>query len=253
MSRIDRLLAIMARLRDPEGGCPWDLEQDFASISPHTIEEAYEVDDAIANGDLEALRDELGDLLFQVVFQARLAEEQDAFDFQGVVEAIIDKLVRRHPHIFADAETPATAEGQRLNWEEIKAAERAAAGGSDSEETDPFAGIPRSLPALARSAKITGRIDRLAAGDPGVGPASARAALARTEKATANLHALLDSTEGPAAQVSDAVSSKQEQAHAIGLALQGWVEVARRLGIEPEQALRAVDDERIASIRAASR
>lgn len=255
MPPIDRLLAIMARLRDPEGGCPWDLEQDFASISPHTIEEAYEVDEAIVSGDLEALRDELGDLLFQVVFQARLAEEQGAFDFAGVVEAIIDKLVRRHPHIFADAETPATAEGQRLNWEEIKAAERADAAGGQPETADPFAGIPRSLPALARSAKITGRIDRLDGADPGVGPASARDALERIEKAESRLRVLLESDGAPStspaspADARNSMSLKEEQAHAIGLALQSWAEVARRLGIDPEQALRSVDDRRVDAIR----
>ena len=157
MAGIQRLLDIMARLRDPEGGCPWDLEQDFASISPFTIEEAYEVDEAIASGDAEAIRDELGDLLFQVVFQARIAEEEGLFDFEGVTEAIADKLVRRHPHVFAAAETPATSEAQLASWEELKAAERAAAGKGEGP-TDPFEGIPRHLPALARSAKIAGRV-----------------------------------------------------------------------------------------------
>ena len=170
---IEALLDIMARLRDPDGGCPWDLEQTFASISPHTIEEAYEVDEAIASGDLDALRDELGDLLFQVVFQSRLAQEQGAFDFDGVVEAIVDKLVRRHPHVFADAETPETAIRQRANWEEIKAAERAASGGDRSGAADPFAGIPRNLPALARSAKIAGRIERMGGGLPDANAADA--------------------------------------------------------------------------------
>ena len=130
MAEMKALLEIMARLRDPDGGCPWDLEQDFSSISPHTIEEAYEVDEAIASGDLESLRDELGDLLFQVVFQSRIAEELGAFDFEGVTEAITSKLVRRHPHIFADAATPATLGDQVSNWESIKAEERAAAGRS---------------------------------------------------------------------------------------------------------------------------
>ena len=118
MSGIQRLLEIMAQLRDPAGGCPWDLEQDFETISPFTIEEAYEVDEAIARGDLEALRDELGDLLFQVVFQARIAEERGVFDFEAVTEAISSKLVRRHPHVFADADTPASREAQKAKGRE---------------------------------------------------------------------------------------------------------------------------------------
>ena len=112
MSAIQRLLDIMARLRDPDDGCPWDLEQDFETISPFTIEEAYEVDEAIASGDPEAIRDELGDLLFQVVFQARIAQEKGLFDFDGIAVAISEKLVRRHPHVFAGAETPSTLEAQ---------------------------------------------------------------------------------------------------------------------------------------------
>ena len=126
MAGIDELLQIMARLRDPERGCPWDLDQDFSSISPHTIEEAYEVAEAIARGELEALCDELGDLLFQVVFQARLGEEQGAFDFARVVEAVCAKLVRRHPHILADAASPGSPAAQVAHWESIKAAEREA-------------------------------------------------------------------------------------------------------------------------------
>ena len=127
---LSRLVEIMARLRDPERGCPWDLDQDFASISPHTIEEAYEVDEAIARGDLASLRDELGDLLFQVVFQARLAEEKGAFDFAGVVDSVCAKLVRRHPHIFADAPAPGSAAAQVDHWEAIKEAERRATASS---------------------------------------------------------------------------------------------------------------------------
>ena len=117
---LDRLLAIMARLRDPADGCPWDVEQTFATIAPHTIEEAYEVADAIARGDLPGLKDELGDLLLQVVFHARMAEEQGAFAFADVAEAICDKLVRRHPHVFADARID-SAEAQTRAWESHKA------------------------------------------------------------------------------------------------------------------------------------
>ena len=121
---IARLLALMARLRDPQGGCPWDLEQTFATIAPYTIEEAYEVADAIAQGDMAALKDELGDLLFQVVFHARMAEEAGHFDFAAVAETVVDKMVRRHPHVFAEAKV-ADAAAQTAAWEEHKAKERA--------------------------------------------------------------------------------------------------------------------------------
>jgi tetrapyrrole methylase family protein/MazG family protein/ATP diphosphatase len=142
------LLSIMATLRNRERGCPWDLEQTFATIAPYTIEEAYEVADAIERGDLLALKDELGDLLFQVVFHARMAEEAGAFDFAGVARAICDKMLRRHPHVFAGAQVGSSAEQTAL-WEEIKRAERA---------DDPPAGllddVPVGLPALTRAAKL---------------------------------------------------------------------------------------------------
>ena len=121
---IQTLLAIMARLRDPQGGCPWDVEQTFATIAPYTVEEAYEVADAIERGDLKDLREELGDLLFQVVFHSRIAEEDGAFTFDDVVEAVTEKLIRRHPHVFGDAGFR-TAEEQTVAWEAIKAEERA--------------------------------------------------------------------------------------------------------------------------------
>src|SRR6266852_4957276 len=132
MSRpLDRLLAIMARLRDPERGCPWDRAQDFATIAPYTIEEAYEVADAIERADMAALRDELGDLLLQVVFHARMAEEAGLFAFEDVADAIADKMVRRHPHVFGDVEIASVA-AQNEAWEAHKAAERQAAWGADS-------------------------------------------------------------------------------------------------------------------------
>jgi ATP diphosphatase len=137
---IERLLSIMARLRDPEHGCPWDLEQDFRSIAPHTIEEAYEVADAIERGDLRALRDELGDLLFQVAFHARLADEQGAFQFGNVVDSICDKLTRRHPHVFCDAVITDAGEQTRA-WERMKREERAARG-----EDGALADVPIALP-----------------------------------------------------------------------------------------------------------
>jgi ATP diphosphatase len=245
MPAIEALLAIMARLRDPKGGCPWDLEQDFASISPHTIEEAYEVDEAIASGDLESLRDELGDLLFQVVFQARLAEEQGAFDFAGVVDAIIDKLIRRHPHVFADAETPSSVEGQRANWEEIKAAERADADRAREGPDDPFIGIPRNLPALARSAKVAGRIERLNATAAGANPNDA--ILEVLDDLVAQERAIRDEL---ALRAGDEAGSKELRRELIGKGLSAWVRLARALEVDPEQALRMGDDAAIASIRA---
>ena len=147
MPSIDRLLTIMARLRDRENGCPWDLEQSFNTIAPYTVEEAYEVADAIDRGDLPQLRDELGDLLFQVVFHAQMAREQGAFSFDDVVAAICDKMERRHPHVFGDAHI-ADADAQTVAWEEQKRKERAAKGASI------LADVPVALPALTRANKL---------------------------------------------------------------------------------------------------
>jgi MazG family protein len=141
----------MARLRDPARGCPWDLQQDFCSIAPHTLEEAYEVADAIEQGDLGKLRDELGDLLFQVAFHSRLASEQGAFEFADVVDAICDKLTRRHPHVFGDAVVADAAE-QTAAWERMKRDERAARG-----DAGALADVPVALPALTRARKLGAR------------------------------------------------------------------------------------------------
>ena len=153
MSDIAELLAIMARLRDPDGGCPWDLQQDFATIAPYTIEEAYEVADAIDRGDMADLRDELGDLLLQVVFHARMAEEAGAFAFGDVVAAICDKMVRRHPHVFAAGTADAVGDSAAVlrNWDAIKRAERDARGEADSSAR---AGISRGLPEWQRAVKL---------------------------------------------------------------------------------------------------
>jgi ATP diphosphatase len=163
---IARLLAIMARLRNPDGGCPWDLEQDFSTIAPYTIEEAYEVADAIDRGDLPALKDELGDLLLQVVFHAQMADEQGAFAFDEVVDAICDKMVRRHPHVFGDASF-ADAEAQTVNWEAIKAAERKAAG---EDDTSALAGVSRGLPEWQRAVKLQSRAARVGFDWPDTAP-----------------------------------------------------------------------------------
>lgn len=163
---IAALLAIMRRLRDPEQGCPWDREQDFNTIAPYTIEEAYEVADAIARDHMPDLADELGDLLFQVVFHARMAEERGAFDFADVVRGIVQKMIRRHPHVFADAQVD-SADEQSLAWERIKAAERAARGRSGE---DPLADVPASLPPLQRAAKLQRRAARHGFDWPRAGP-----------------------------------------------------------------------------------
>jgi ATP diphosphatase len=198
VSPVERLLEIMARLRDPDGGCPWDVEQDFASIAPYTLEEAYEVDDAIRRGDMKALADELGDLLLQVVFHARMAEEAGHFRFDDVVEGLCEKLVRRHPHVFGDAKVTTSAE-QTASWEAIKAAERAEAGRS----SDPLADVPLALPALARAAKLQRR--------------AARA--------------------GRAAAVPEAPAESLD-AEQLGQRLFALVALANRDGLDPEQALR---------------
>ncbi|WP_142125795.1 nucleoside triphosphate pyrophosphohydrolase [Pseudoxanthomonas sp. 3HH-4] len=170
---IARLLGIMARLRNPEGGCPWDLEQDFASIAPYTIEEAYEVADAIDRNDLPALKDELGDLLLQVVFHAQMADEQGAFAFGDVVNAICDKMVRRHPHVFGPSTDSgqvasfADAEAQSVNWEAIKAAERKAAG---EEDASALAGVSRGLPEWQRAVKLQSRAARVGFDWPDTAP-----------------------------------------------------------------------------------
>jgi len=157
---IDHLLEIMAKLRDPDGGCPWDLEQTFATIAPYTIEEAYEVDDAIRREDWDGLRDELGDLLLQVVFHAQMAREADRFDFGDVVAAICDKLERRHPHVFGDAVIETSA-AQTDAWERHKAGERAARGAESALD-----GVPLALPALLRARKLISRARRAGLAKP---------------------------------------------------------------------------------------
>jgi len=152
---ITRLINVMAALRHPEEGCPWDRQQNFATIAPYTIEEAYEVQAAIATGDPAPLRDELGDLLFQVVYQARLAEERGWFDFNDVAEGIADKMIRRHPHVFGPPEAR-TAEAQTAAWEAQKLSERLA-----RLESGTLDGIAETLPALARAQKLTARAARV--------------------------------------------------------------------------------------------
>lgn len=156
MSDLKQLLNLMAQLRDPERGCPWDLRQDFRSLVPHTLEEAYEVAETIESGDLGALCDELGDLLFQVIFYARLAQERDAFAFHDVVAALSEKLVRRHPHVFGDAGQAQTTTGH-YSWEAIKAQERLEKQADATEQPGALDGIARTLPALPRAMKLQRR------------------------------------------------------------------------------------------------
>ena len=167
---IDELLSIMARLRDRENGCPWDIEQDFASIAPYTIEEAYEVADAIDRNNLDDLKDELGDLLLQVVFHAQMAQERGAFDFGDVVAAICDKMTRRHPHVFAGA-TVEDAEAQTREWEAQKRREREAAGEADSSA---LAGVSRGMPEWQRATKLQSRAARVGFDWPGPDPVIAK-------------------------------------------------------------------------------
>jgi MazG family protein len=167
-ARLDHLLELMARLRSPDGGCPWDLEQSFETIAPFTIEEAYEVDDAIRREAWSDLRDELGDLLLQVVFHAQLAKEAGLFAFGDVVECLCEKLVRRHPHVFGDASAEDADEVLRA-WEEHKRAERLARGG------DAHGEVPLALPALLRAAKLARRATRAGVGDGSDDPLAARA------------------------------------------------------------------------------
>ena len=164
---IASLLAIMAKLRDPDGGCPWDLAQDFSTIAPYTIEEAYEVADAIDRGDLGDLKDELGDLLLQVAFHAQMAKEQGAFEFGDVVAAICDKMTRRHPHVFAEEARRSDADAQLQHWEGLKRAEREAKGDADASA---LAGISRGLPEWQRAVKLQHKAAKVGFDWPGPEP-----------------------------------------------------------------------------------
>ncbi|MBP2276373.1 MULTISPECIES: nucleoside triphosphate pyrophosphohydrolase [Sphingomonas] len=212
---IERLVAIMARLRDPVSGCEWDVAQDFASIAPYTIEEAYEVADAIARDDMGELKDELGDLLLQVVFHARMAEEAGHFALADVVAAISDKMERRHPHIFGDV-----AEGGHHLWEQIKAAERAAKGQADIPP-GALDGVALGLPALLRAEKLQNRAARVGFDWP--------------------------DQDGPRAKIDEeiaeieAATTPAETEDEVGDLLFSVVNWARKLGVDPEAALRGAN------------
>jgi len=157
---MENLLEIMAKLRDPNGGCPWDIEQNFSSIAPHTIEEAYEVDEAIRKGDMKSLQDELGDLLFQTVFHSQMASEAGLFDFQDVVQNISEKMIRRHPHVFGDMSIE-DADAQIVSWERIKAEERTEKARNEGLPPSALDGVTSSLPALLHAVKLQKRAARV--------------------------------------------------------------------------------------------
>jgi tetrapyrrole methylase family protein/MazG family protein/ATP diphosphatase len=215
---LDRLLAIMARLRDPADGCPWDIEQTFATIAPYTVEEAYEVADAIERGDLTDLKDELGDLLLQVVFHARMAEEQGAFAFEDVAAAINDKMVRRHPHVFAE-ETYASLAHQKAGWDQLKAAEREAKGKSGARSL--LDDVPVGLPALTRAVKLSKR-----AADVGFVWPDISHVVAKLHEEVSELEAEI------------AAGDLEKARHELGDVLFVVANIARTLDVDPEDALR---------------
>ncbi len=225
---ISRLIEIMAALRTPVTGCPWDLEQNFATIMPYTIEEAYEVADAITRGDLDDLREELGDLLLQVVYHARMAEEQNAFAFEDVVEAITKKLIRRHPHVFADKDGNISPAGVKSAWERIKAEEKAErAARRPPEETSHkslLSGIKAGQPALTRAMALQRKASTVGFdwNDP-------RAVLAKIREEADEIEAALDG------------GNADELAEETGDLLFALVNLARHVGADPESALRGTN------------
>ncbi len=218
-AELHRLLAIMAALRDPATGCPWDKEQTFDTIAPYTIEEAYEVADAITRRDFSSLPDELGDLLFQVVYHARMAEEAGHFAFADVARAISDKMIRRHPHVFGDA-AARDAAAQTAAWETQKSAERAA-----RQETGTLAGVPAGLPALTRAEKLTHRAARVGFDWP-----DAAAVLAKLDEEIGELKAEL--ADADPARLTDE----------LGDLLFVLANLARKLKLDPEACLRHAND-----------
>ena len=211
-----RLIEIMRRLRDPETGCPWDIEQDFASIAPYTIEEAHEVADAIERGAWDELEGELGDLLLQVVYHARMGEERGLFDFASITRAISDKMVARHPHVFGNESRDKSAAQQTEDWERIKAAERAGQG-----EAGALDGVALGLPALLRAVKLQKRAAKVGFDWPDVGPV--------LDKITEEARELVEARDR---LTPDAVEDE------MGDLLFVLANLARHLGVNPETALR---------------
>ena len=222
---IETLLGIMARLRHPQTGCPWDRKQDFQTIAPYTIEEAYEVADAISRGDMEALVDELGDLLFQVVFHAQMASEKGAFDFGDVTAAVVDKMIRRHPHVFGD-EPMRDLEGQSMSWEAHKVRERETRG-SGNQAQSLLDHVPKGLPAMKRAQKLQKR-----AATAGFDWSSAAEVIPKLEEELSELRQALEEN-APAARV----------AAEMGDLMFSCVNLARHLNIDAEMALRKANTE----------
>jgi len=218
-SDLDGLMRLMARLRSPDGGCPWDLEQTFATIAPHTIEEAYEVADAIDHGDMGHLKDELGDLLFQVVFYAQMANEQGDFDFHDIAAAITAKMIRRHPHVFGDQSGIDDAEAQTVNWETLKAEERKAK--VNGKRHGALDDVSSGLPALMRATKLQKRAARVGFDWP-----SALPVFDKFREEVEELEAEVKSGDAKAME------------HELGDLLFTCVNLARKLDIDPEAALR---------------
>ncbi len=227
-----QLLAVMAALRTPGTGCPWDLNQTFATIAPYTIEEAYEVADAIARADIDDLKDELGDLLFQVVYHARMAEEQGAFAFPDVVDAITTKMLRRHPHVFGTAEQRAAGAGPGF-WERAKDAEKASET-SAPETSGVLDDVPLALPALTRAVKLQNKAARVGFDWPSLAPV-----FAKLKEELGELEAEIEA-QGPG---SDAVAEE------FGDLLFVIANVARHLKLDPEGALRAANEKFIGRFR----
>lgn len=219
---VDRLLEVMARLRDPQGGCPWDIQQTFATIVPHTIEEAYEVAEAIELGDIAQIKDELGDLLFQVVFYAQIGAEAGHFDFNAIAQGIADKMIRRHPHVFGSA-TIDTAEQQVVAWEALKAGERQ--GKTDTPRQSALDGVSTTLPALTRALKLQKRAGRVGFDWPEVAPVFDKVA----EEVVEIKHEMIDG------------SDPQRLRDEVGDLLFSCVNLARKLDVDPETALRAAN------------
>jgi MazG family protein len=215
------VVRVMATLRDPAGGCPWDREQTFATIAPYTIEEAYEVADAIARDDMAALKDELGDLLFQVAFHARMAEERGAFDFRSVARGLVDKMVRRHPHVFGDA-TVATADAQTAAWEVHKAAERSREAHAEGRTPSLLDGVALGFPALLRAHKLQARAAR-----GGFDWPEATQVLAKIDEELGELRT----------EIADGADRDRIEDE-IGDLLFACVNLARHLNIDSEGALR---------------
>ncbi len=222
MTPISRLLDIMARLRDPQGGCPWDVEQNFATIVPYTIEEAYEVAEAIAAEDWDSLRDELGDLLFQVVFYAQMAKEKGLFDFDEVAAGVSDKMVNRHPHVFGGDASVDSAAAQTRAWEAHKAVERHARAGADGRPASVLDGVARGLPALTRAAKLQARAARAGFDWPRAAPVLDK----------------IDEEIGEIRREFDDGAAPERLADELGDLLFACVNLARHTGADAEAALR---------------